>query len=231
MNKPNQSLAIASILFLTLTMTACQKQTNAPAATDSQATPAISSTTENQQVDDNTVTDSAASSDDEATASVVEREPTKSFDMGMGDTRKATLTKSKDYSLYVFDGYTLDTATHRLQSTNNPKYYAEIEKVSSGSNLDELRNQGIKELTEYGEVKEYKGDQLAEGPMFNANLLLQVSDEKGVHDYIVWEDQQSKDTYIFRAHAPEGKESDTFLTPALTSLSSIMSSGDHLSEN
>lgn len=221
---PNRSLIVASVLLLTLTMTACQKQTNAP-ATDTQATPTVSTTTENEQVED-TVADSAESSSDEATASIEQRESTQSFDMGMGDTRKATLKKSNDYSLYVFDGYTLDTATNRLELTNNPKYYAEIEKVSSDFTLDELRNKGIKELTAYGEAKEYKGDQLAEGPMVRANLLLQVSNEKGLYDYIVWEDEQSKDTYIFRVQSPEGKESETFLTPALTSLSSIMSNKD-----
>lgn len=224
MNAKNQSLTIASVLLLTLTMTACQKQTTVP-VTDSQAKPAVSTTTEDQQVDKDQVADSTESSEDEATASIVERESTKSFDMGMGDKRTATLNKSNDYSLYVFDGYTLDTANHRLQLTNNPKYYADIEKLSSDFNLDELRTKGIKELAAYGEAKEYKGDQLAEGPMVQASLLLQVSNEKGLYDYIVWEDEQSKDAYIFRVQSPEGKESETFLTPALTSLSSIMSTG------
>lgn len=225
MNQPNRVVTVASVLLLTLTMTACQKQTTAPAA-DSQPTPAVSTTPENQQVDDKTVTDSAESSDNQATTSVEQRESTQSFDMGMGDKRTATLKESNDYSLYVFDGYTLDTATNRLQLTNNPKYYAEIEKLSSNFKLDELRTKGIKELATYGEAKEYKGDQLYEGPMVKASLLLQVSDEKGLHEYIVWEDEKSKDAYIFHVHSPEGKESNTFLTPALTSLASIMSKTD-----
>lgn len=224
MNKPNQVLSIASVLLLTFVITACQKQAVAPAS-PSEVAPSVSTNTENTQVD-NTTSNDTESSNNGAENSTVERDSTQSFDMGMGDKRTATLKQSDGYSLYVFDEYTLDTATNRLQRTANPKYYAEIEKLASDFKLDELRNQGTKELTQYGEVKEYKGDQLYESPMARASLLLQVSNEKGLYDYIVWEDESTQTSYIFHVHVPEGEASETFLTPALTSLSSIVSDGE-----
>jgi len=218
MNKSNQVLMITSVLLLTLTITACQKQTSVPAT----ATP-----TENQQVTDNKPAENVESSSDTTTSSMVTCESTKSFDMGMNDKRTATLKKSNDYSLYVFDGYTLDTKNNRLELTKNPKYYAEIEKLPSDFKLDELRNQAMQELKAYGEVKEYKGDQLYEGPMVDASLVLQVSNEKSLYEYVIWEDKQSKDSYIFRVQNPVDTTSVNFLTPALTSLSTINSNPDH----
>ncbi|NGZ75338.1 hypothetical protein [Saccharibacillus alkalitolerans] len=158
---------------------------------------------------------------DETAAS--ERPATKEISMmseGMPDKRTAALKQGDGYSLYVFDAYTFDDAKNRLYLTAYPDYYADIEVLPAKVNLDELRKSGEAEFKQYGEVKEYSGDQLAEGPLYGASLLLQVSDEKGVHDYVVWEPGGSN-AYVFRVHAPSGEASETFLTPALTSLTSI----------
>lgn len=164
--------------------------------------------------------DGGGNSEEETAA---ERPATETFEMtseGMPDRRTAELQQGDGYSLYVFDAYTFDAAENKLYLTAYPDYYAQIEKLPSDFNLDELRIEGQKELEEYGEAREYADDQLAEGPMYGARMLLQVSGENGLHDYVVWE-PEGENGYVFRLHAPSGEASETFPTPALTSLASI----------
>ncbi|MCQ4086348.1 hypothetical protein [Saccharibacillus sp. JS10] len=152
-----------------------------------------------------------------------ERPATETFELmteGTLDKRTATLEQGDGYSLYVFDAYSFDAAENKLFLTAYPEYEADIEKLPADFDLDEWRAKLTNELKEYGEVREYAGDQLAEGPMSRATLVLQVSDEKGMHEYAIWE-PEGENGYVFRLHAPEGEASENFATPALTSLTTI----------
>ncbi|OWA33962.1 hypothetical protein B9G55_16620 [Saccharibacillus sp. O16] len=168
-------------------------------------------------------TSAGAPSGEDETA-VSERPATETIEMmgdGMPDKREAKLQQGEGYSLYVFDAYTFDAAKNKLFLTAYPEYYVEIEKLPSDFNLDELRKEGQEELKKYGEVKEYAGDQLVEGPMYDARLVLQASDDKGgLYEYAVWE-PEGENGYIFHIHSPSGEPSETFLTPALTSVKTI----------
>ncbi|GGO06704.1 hypothetical protein [Saccharibacillus kuerlensis] len=176
-----------------------------------------------EKTDETSASEGANTSGD--SASVSQRPATQSFEMmseGMPDKRTAQLEQGDGYSLYVFDAYTFDSAQNRLMLTAFPEYHADIEVLPDDFDRDELRTQGMTELEKYGEVNEYEGDQLFEGPMSGANLFLQVSNEEGLHNYIVWEPENGG-AFLFRVHVPSGEPSETFLTPALTSLSSIES--------
>lgn len=167
-------------------------------------------------------TSAGAPSGEDETA-VSERPATETIEMmseGMPDKREAKLQQGDGYSLYVFDAYTFDAAKNKLFLTAYPEYYVEIEKLPSDFNLDELRKEGIEELKKYGEAKEYSGDQLVEGPMYDASFVLQVSSEKGLYEYAVWE-PEGENGYIFHIQSPSGEPSETFLTPALTSVKTI----------
>ena len=232
MNKPAQMTSLASALLLTIALTACG-QANAPTSgqtgepTNTTQQPNVETTPDNtaepaesDTPDEEVVTETG---EDHEQAEASARPATETFEMmseGMPDKRTAELQQGDGYSLYAFDAYTFDAGENKLYLTAYPQYYAEIEKLPSDFNLDELRIEGTNELQEYGEVQEYADDQLAEGPMYGARLLLQVSGEDGLHDYVVWE-PEGENGYIFRVHAPSGEASETFLTPALTSLSSI----------
>lgn len=167
--------------------------------------------------------ESAAGEGTSAGAASSDRPATQEFEMmseGMPDKRTAQLNEDDHYSLYVFDAYTFDPEKNRLALTAYPEYHADIEVLPSNFNVDELRKSGRVELEQYGEVQEYTDDQLFEGPTSGASLFLQVANEEGLHDYVVWE-SEGGGAYIFRVHAPSGEPSETFLTPALTSLASI----------
>lgn len=232
MNKPTQMANLASALLLTIAMTACGQQTNAPTpepgdAANTTQEPPVETTPDNatDPVEPNTPDEEAIPEpgEDREQAEAPARPTTETFEMmseGMPDKRTAELQQGDGYSLYTFDAYTFDAGENKLYLTAYPQYYAEIEKLPSDFNLDELRVEGTTELQKYGEVQEYADDQLAEGPMYGARLLLQVSGEDGLHNYIVWE-PEGENGYIFRVHAPSGEASETFLTPALTSLSSV----------
>ncbi len=166
---------------------------------------------------------SAGAPSDEGETAVSERPATETIEMmseGAPDKRTGKLQQGDGYSLYVFDAYTFDAAKNKLFLTAYPEYYVEIEPLPSDFNLDELRKEGKEELKKYGEAKEYAGDQLAEGPMYDARLVLQVSSEKGLYEYAVWE-PEGENGYIFHIHSPSGEPSETFLTPALTSVKTI----------
>lgn len=232
MNKPAQMTSLVSALLLTIVLTACGQanaptsgQTEEPAKPTTQ--PIVETTPDNaaEPAESDTPDEEAIpeTGEDREQTETSARPATETFEMmseGMPDKRTAELQQGDGYSLYAFDAYTFDAGENKLYLTAYPEYYAEIEMLPSDFNLDELKAEGTNELQEYGEVHEYADDQLAEGPMYGARLLLQVSGEDGLHDYVVWE-PEGENGYIFRVHAPSGEASETFLTPALTSLSSV----------
>ncbi len=153
-----------------------------------------------------------------------DRPATETFVVGDGVSQTLTgeLQTGDGYSLYVLDGYALDAATGRMTLTENPDYYAEIEKLPANFNLDELRTEGTTKLEQAGgTVEEYSSDTLVESPMMNASLFLQGSSAEEVQDYIVWEAQDGS-AYTFHLVIPENEEGSSFYMEATASLATIL---------
>lgn len=121
----------------------------------------------------------------------------------------------------MFDGFAFDAEKGRLSLEKNADYYADIEPLPEGYNLEELRAAGEKELGAHGEVADYSGE-LVEHPLGFAALYLQTSGEDGVWDYMVWE-SETGDAFLFRLHNPKGEEASDFASPVLVSLSTVRS--------
>ncbi|MEJ8305036.1 hypothetical protein [Saccharibacillus sacchari] len=166
--------------------------------------------------------DGGASGDSDAAST--DRPATETFTVGDGESQTLTgeLQTGEGYSLYVLDGYALDAATGRVTLTENPDYYAEIEKLPADFNLDELRTEGTAKLEKAGgTVEEFSADTLVESSMMNASLFLQGSSAKDVQDYIVWEAQDGS-AYTFHLVIPENEEGSSFYTEVTASLATIM---------
>ncbi|MEJ8306974.1 hypothetical protein [Saccharibacillus sacchari] len=141
---------------------------------------------------------------------------------GKNVKRTAHLKQGNGYSLYVANGYTFSKANNKIHLTQYPSYYAQIEKLPSGFNLQKVSKQARAELKKYGTVSRYSGDQLFESPMASAKLLLQASDSKGnLRNAIVWT-SKAGDSYLFRVNVPESEFAGTFIEIISTSLTSIL---------
>ncbi|WP_322907822.1 hypothetical protein [Paenibacillus campi] len=195
-------------------------------ATDETSNPVAteSSTTEGASGTNSSAESSAANTSNAAEPSASSTRPaTETFELMEKGTlvkRTAKLQHGDGYSMYVFDGYTLDANKNQLRLTATPAYHVNIKKLDSKAVIDDLRKQGKAQLKQYGEVREYSGDQLYESPMAPALLCLQTSDEKGTHEFWVW---QAKDgsQYTFTVHSPEGETAGSFGLLADTSMSTI----------
>ncbi|WP_411348970.1 hypothetical protein [Paenibacillus sp. WLX2291] len=230
-------MTLTATVLLGLLLGACSDTANNSTAPQSTTTPATTTEPTSPETNSGTGdapatsegTDTPASTDNESstssgTAGSMDNRPeSQSFElMATGELKKypATLKKGSSYSLYVFDGFTFDSSANQLMLTDKPKNTATIEPLPADFNLDELRKQGKAELQKYGEVKEYSGDQLAESPMSQARLLLQVSNEKGTYNYIVWE-PEGENGYIFHTIIPESEDAGTIGLQLSTSLSTV----------
>lgn len=166
----------------------------------------------------------AVQADSSTSESVGSRPATQSFALmikGKNVTRKAQLKQGNGYSLYVAGGYTFSPAKNKLYLTDYPAYQAQIEPLPAGFDIDKLRKQGQTELKKYGKVNSYANDQLFESPMASADLFLQTSGTKGIHNYIVWTSAKG-DSYLLRIHVPESGFAGTFNLIASTSLSTLL---------
>ncbi|CAH1208250.1 hypothetical protein [Paenibacillus sp. JJ-223] len=157
-------------------------------------------------------------------ATETERPQSESFGLLTPEGNKtltAQLHQGEGFSLYVFDGFAFDAEKGRLSLEKNADYYADIEPLPEGYNLEELRAAGEKELGAHGEVADYSGE-LVEHPLGFAALYLQTSGEGGVWDYMVWE-SETGDAFLFRLHNPKEEEASDFASPVLVSLSTVRS--------
>ncbi|MNO60926.1 hypothetical protein D3C76_515580 [compost metagenome] len=150
-----------------------------------------------------------------------DRPLTQTFDELEGgvSAKTGTLTQGDGYSLYIFDGFSLNAETGRLSLVKDPNYYADIEPLSSAYDLVALEQQGQVELSAIGEPKNYSGE-LIEHPLGYAELYLQTSSEKGLVDYMVWKNQDGE-AYLFHTHNPKGELSEKFSPWLMVSLSTI----------
>lgn len=130
-----------------------------------------------------------------------------------------TLAQGEGYSLYIFEGFTLDAKSGKLSLAEDSAYYAEIEPLPSGYDLAALKKQGQTELSAAGEPSDYSGE-LIEHPLGFAELYLQASGTEGLEDYMVWKNQAG-DAYLFRIHNPKSELSSKFAPWLLVSLATL----------
>lgn len=216
------------MLALVLMLAACSG-TNAPSSS-----PESSALSQNTETPEPTPSAEGGESnsgsepgkDEETPSSAVETERPQSESFGLltpegNQTLTAQLHQGEGFSLYVFDGFAFDAEKGRLSLEKNADYYADIEPLPEGYNLEELRAAGEKELGAHGEAADYSGE-LVEHPLGFAALYLQTSGEDGVWDYMVWE-SETGDAFLFRLHNPKSEEASDFAGPVLVSLSTVRS--------
>ncbi|MGC5773944.1 hypothetical protein [Paenibacillus pabuli] len=139
---------------------------------------------------------------------------------GMTEKRPVTLAQDKGYSLYVFEPMVYDADDHELTMKIDPDYEVEIEKLPSDYNLNELKVDARKELSETGKVKQLSKKELSNGPMKDAALFMMAQNNKKTEYFIVKE--LDGNGFAFHIHAPVGEPSEGFLPMAYASLNSII---------
>lgn len=139
---------------------------------------------------------------------------------GMTEKRPVTLAQGKGYSLYVFEPMVYDADDHELTMKIDPDYEVEIEKLPSDYNLNELKVDAKKELSETGAVKQLSEEKLRNGPMKEAKLFMMSQSNKKTEYYIVKE--LDGNGFAFHIHAPVGEPSEGFLPMVYASINSIM---------
>lgn len=139
---------------------------------------------------------------------------------GMTEKRPVTLAQGKGYSLYVFEPMVYDADDHELTMKIDPDYEVEIEKLPSDYNLNELKVDAKKELSETGEVKQLSEEKLSNGPMKEAKLFMMSQNNKKTEYFIVKE--LDGNGFAFHIHAPVGEPSEGFMPMVYASINSIM---------
>ncbi|WP_052380614.1 hypothetical protein [Paenibacillus camerounensis] len=149
--------------------------------------------------------------------------PTKAFKLtleGMEEEKTANLAEGEGYSLYVFDIFTFDKTTGRLAMKVDPGYYADITRLPSDFNLDELEAEGRKALSATGEITKLSQEE-RERRMSGIRLYLTAMGSGVTSQYIVKEiDGQG---YIIRMNIPQREASEGFGPHVYASLDSIVS--------
>ncbi|WP_408892459.1 hypothetical protein [Paenibacillus taichungensis] len=139
---------------------------------------------------------------------------------GMTEKRAVTLAQGKGYSLYVFEPMVYDADDQELTMKIDPDYEVEIEKLSSDYNLNELKVDAKKELSETGTVKQLSEEELSNGPMKEAKLFMMSQNNKKIEYFIIKE--LDGNGFAFHIHAPVGEPSEGFLPMVYASINSIM---------
>ncbi|MEK5448929.1 hypothetical protein [Paenibacillus sp. FSL R7-0331] len=149
--------------------------------------------------------------------------PTKAFKLtleGMEEEKTANLAEGEGYSLYVFDIFTFDRTAGRLAMKVDPGYYADITRLPSDFNLDELEAEGRKALSATGEITKLSQEE-RERRMSGIRLYLTAMGSGVTSQYIVKEiDGQG---YIIRMNIPQREASEGFGPHVYASLDSIVS--------
>jgi predicted small lipoprotein YifL len=139
---------------------------------------------------------------------------------GMTEKRPVTLAQGKGYSLYVFEPMVYDADDQELTMKIDPDYEVEIEKLPSDYNLNELKVDAKKDLSETGAVKQLSEEELSKGPMKEAKLFMMSQNNKKTEYFIVKE--LDENGFYFHIHAPVGEPSEGFLPMVYASINSIM---------
>ncbi|APQ60514.1 hypothetical protein PPOLYM_01736 [Paenibacillus polymyxa] len=150
-----------------------------------------------------------------------ERSKTQAFELtleGKKEKQTATLAKGEGYSLYVFDPMSLFPDQNRVALAVDDNYYAEITKLPSDFNLDELQKEGEKDLASIGKVQKLDKASVPQ-ELTSSRLFLQVSGSKITQQYIVVENKTGG--FIVKVNIPQGEPAEGFESFIYTSLESL----------
>ncbi|MCM3782584.1 hypothetical protein M3231_06345 [Neobacillus mesonae] len=136
---------------------------------------------------------------------------------GMTEKKEAELVHAQDgYSLYVFDIFTFNPETGVLSMDVDPAYEVKISQKAGDTDLEVLREEGITNLSPYGDVEEFESEGISE-----SGLSLKVRDEatSTAYEYIV-KDMDST-WFIYQITIPQGEPTEGFIPHAYASLNTI----------
>lgn len=140
---------------------------------------------------------------------------------GMTETKEAGLISARDgYSLYVFDIFTFNPETGSLTMDVDPNYVVQVEKLPNDVTLEDVRQEGITSLSEYGTIEEVTEDNRPE-EMKEVSLFLTAKEAANgtTHEYIVREVDGT--LFAFQLTIPEGEPSEGFVPHVYASLNTI----------
>ncbi|WP_226002726.1 hypothetical protein [Paenibacillus sp. BJ-4] len=150
-----------------------------------------------------------------------ERSKTQAFELnleGKKEKQTATLAKGEGYSLYVFDPMSLFPDQNRVALAVDDNYYAEITKLPSDFNLDELQKDGEKDLASIGKVQKLDKAAVPQA-LTSSRLFLQANGPKITRQYIVMENVTG--AFIVKVYIPQGEPAEEFESFIYTSLESL----------
>ncbi|GAB6926755.1 hypothetical protein JCM10914A_07380 [Paenibacillus sp. JCM 10914] len=147
--------------------------------------------------------------------------PTKEIELeleGMTETKTAELVEAEGYAFYMFDIYSFDAENNRLTMDVDSDYYAEITKLPSDYNLEDLKTEAEQELAEAGNARE--ADENERKDFEGAELFMVAQGDGLTKKYIVNEvDGQG---YVFHINIPQGEPTEGFVPHTNASLNSIV---------
>ncbi|MFT9367374.1 hypothetical protein [Paenibacillus polymyxa] len=150
-----------------------------------------------------------------------DRAKTQSFELileGKREKQTATLAKGEGYSLYVFDPMSLFPDQNRVALAVDDNYYAEITKLPSNFNLDELQKDGEKDLASIGKVQKLDKAAVPQA-LTSSRLFLQANGSKITQQYIVVENTTG--AFSVKVNIPHGEPAEGFESFIYTSLESL----------
>ncbi|MDP1509201.1 hypothetical protein L8C07_01860 [Paenibacillus sp. CMAA1739] len=150
-----------------------------------------------------------------------ERAKTQTFELnleGNKEKQTATLAKGAGYSLYVFDPMSLFPDQNRVALAVDDNYYAEITKLPSDFNLDELQKEGEKDLASIGKVQKLDKAAVPQA-LTSSRLFLQANSSKITRQYIVVENTTG--AFSVKVNIPQGEPAEGFESFIYTSLESL----------
>ncbi|TKH35555.1 hypothetical protein C1I59_16940 [Paenibacillus polymyxa] len=150
-----------------------------------------------------------------------DRAKTQTFELnleGKKEKQTATLAKGEGYSLYVFDPMSLFPDQNRVALAVDDNYYAEITKLPSNFNLDELQKDGEKDLASIGKVQKLDKAAVPQA-LTSSRLFLQANGSKITQQYIVVENTTG--AFSVKVNIPHGEPAEGFESFIYTSLESL----------
>ncbi len=150
-----------------------------------------------------------------------ERAKTQTFELnleGNKEKQTATLAKGAGYSLYVFDPMSLFPDQNRVALAVDDNYYAEITKLPSNFNLDELQKEGEKDLASIGKVQKLDKAAVPQA-LTSSRLFLQANSSKITRQYIVVENTTG--AFSVKVSIPQGEPAEGFESFIYTSLEGL----------
>lgn len=128
------------------------------------------------------------------------------------------MAKGEGYSLYVFDPMSLFPDQNRVALAVDDNYYAEITKLPSDVNLDELQKEGEKDLASIGKAVKIDKAKVPQA-LTSSRLFLQANGSKVTRQYIVVENKTGG--FIVKVNIPQGESAEGFESFIYTSLDSL----------